>query len=261
MQTWSEFYHTIVSESEKFEDPFFRGVSNNTYKLLPFLFREFDGISVSSQNVKRLEMNLYTFYKNHSAIFHTNNSEMDSWDILFEMRHYALPTRLLDWTSTFSVALYFAIKNVKEGTIPCIWILDPKKMNKLSFNEELILDLSNHETQYDELFITYTTEETKFQNPIAIIPSKIHPRLVAQSSFFTVHGTNLLPLDEIYDENIVKKIDIPSSVIPDAKKFLTLTNMNEYSLFPDLHGLSRKIMSKDGFFERNLRDFKKNNDL
>ena len=92
---------------------------------------------------------------------------------------------------------------------------------------------------YEKMFIT--NKITAFKNPIAISPVKSHPRVIAQNSFFTVHGNNLKPLDEIYGRDVIKRFDIPYDVIPDAKKFLKLSNMDEFSVFPDLDGLGRKM--------------------
>jgi hypothetical protein len=131
-------------------------------------------------------------------------------------------------------------------------------MNKLSLDTELILDVSDPLIDYQKHFCFYTEgQEPLFENPIVITPLQKHPRLLAQCSLFTVHGTNLKPLEDIYDGDILKKIEIPSSLIPAAKRFLKLTNMNEYSLFPDLDGLCRKIMREDGYFEGSLKELNK----
>ncbi len=38
-----------------------------------------------------------------------NNSIYDDWDILFYMQHHGIKPRLLDWSDSFSVAVYFAL--------------------------------------------------------------------------------------------------------------------------------------------------------
>jgi hypothetical protein len=241
--SWVDFYTEIIEEIDRlFKDtdngckmPFFRGVSNNTYKLVPTLFRNLD----DPQSLKNLEMTVFVDFESQSAFFHSALSR-NSWEVLYEMRHHWIPTRLIDWTGSFAIALYFALRDYKEGNTPSVWILNAVKLNEKSIKRKRIISIDPEQAfDYKKMFVTFN--EIPFENPIAIYPVKSHPRLIAQSGFFTVHGTNLSPLNEIYGDDVIKRFDIPMDIIPDAKKFLKLTNMNEFSLFPDLDGLGRKI--------------------
>jgi FRG domain len=52
----------------------------------------------------------------------------DQW--LFLARHAGLPTRLLDWSESALIALYFALKEPK----PVVWMLNPLDLNDLSYD-------------------------------------------------------------------------------------------------------------------------------
>jgi hypothetical protein len=156
------------------------------------------------------------------------------------MRHSGIPTRLLDWTENFSVALYFALKGDKPN--PCVWMLDPYKLNKQSFSSATIFNtLTDLEFDYFNGFIAESVAPNK--TPIAILPITQSVRVFAQKSVFTLHGTKRGAVEELFPD-CVTKIEIPAEAIPAAKSFLNLSGVNEFSLFPDTDGLGRYLVEK-----------------
>lgn len=63
---------------------------------------------------------------------------------------------------------------------------------------------------------------------------------MAQRGMFTVHGDNLTALEELCPK-AVKKFVIANKAVPEIKEFLEIANINEFTVFPDLHGLSDYI--------------------
>ncbi|AEY65612.1 FRG domain-containing protein [Clostridium sp. BNL1100] len=232
-RSWNDFLNTIENEINSLDKkgcdiPFFRGHNDGIWELKPSLFRK--GTNVN-------ESNIYFDFVTYSAPL-LENKIMTGWDYLFEMRHCGLPTRLLDWTENFAVALYFAIKGNPKN--PCIWILDPFEMNHQSCgNSEIYNPAIDFEFTYEGAFVK--EQETSFTNPIAIIPIKQSKRLFAQKGVFTLHFENRKSINEIFD-NCVKQIFIPKDAIKEAKSFLKLSGINEYTIFPDFDGLSRYIL-------------------
>lgn len=167
------------------------------------------------------------------------------------MQHHGLPTRLLDWTDTFAVALFFAIRDIpfalggiKEPEVDCspvVWILDASELNKQStFGGAIPEPNSEVSDGYYDYFIS---EEKSFSDSaLAILPPRRGARLASQNGFFTFHSDLSKPLEQFSPKSVMK-FELPRSAIPDAGRFLQLAGVNEYSAFPDLDGLARHLRS------------------
>ena len=234
MDAWSKIVKQVADIIDKLDKkdcdiPFFRGHSNSSWKLLPSLFRK--RYYESYENV------LYEDFVSYSGSLLPR--DLSSWEILFEMRQRGIPTRILDWTENFGVALYFALKE-RKGT-PCIWILDPFSLNQNVLKRNEILNPNDLDFDYKSVFVTEKQEGN--ENPIAIYPVKQNPRILAQKVVFTLHGKKRYPIEKFCPE-FLTKIEIPNNAIPQAERFLTLAGINEFSLFPDLDGLSRYLIER-----------------
>lgn len=99
----------------------FRGQSDESWKLLPKLFR--------NEYTDNLEQDLIDSYKRRYNIF--NNNYIDN---LTDMQHYGMPTKLLDWSRNILIALFFAVENHndKNGKL---FILDRNTLNQHNYLE------------------------------------------------------------------------------------------------------------------------------
>ena len=72
------------------------------------------------------------------------------WEILFDMQHYGLPTRLLDWSENLGIATFFAAvynEKLNINTNAAIFLIDPAEINKYS-GLKFLLDYEASETDY-----------------------------------------------------------------------------------------------------------------
>lgn len=231
MGTWSEFTEAIKGARAQLGNPdtvWYRGQRNKDWGLLPSLYRYSNGLNKEKalfDRFARLSHNLMV-------------DPRSDWETLFDMQHYYVPTRLLDWSEALGVSTYFAImgwnRHRDANSEPCIWILDPLRLNNFSIRREEI-KRTDHDFDYRRVYWEKQPTPTMF--PIAIEPPYRNRRIRAQRGAFTIHGEDSRPLNEICPD-CVKRVKLPLSAIPEAEEFLEFANINQFSVFPDIEGLA-----------------------
>ncbi len=228
--------------------PWFRGEPDVETPLLPKVFRKtLDGrFHSENQLLQMFRMKAPTFTRESMP----PRGDTDQW--LFLAQHVRLPTRLLDWTESALVGLYFALKQDK----PIVWMLDPFRLNELSVTEKV----SDEKLQTKVYPLTWFDPrgpvknigvenikgawETRYDGldlPVAIHPTYLHPRMSAQRSVFTIHGAKKEPLCNLVPETILRKFIIDSNSISSMLKDLHMLGIHESTAFPDLDGLSDEL--------------------
>lgn len=223
-------------------DIWFRGVSDISYELAPgVIWRNIDEPKHSGMIEEWL--NEYSIYA---------DSELsDSFDIYALAQHYGLPTRLLDWTTSPLVALYFSLEKEEQKNNRAIWMINPQQLNNKSADWPGHLSVSDkylRDTYHLEKYLPETlsghNESNLLQGPIAIrVPPK-NRRLTSQKGCFTIHGTSREKINDVLS-------DIPKSIVRiDIKgkrtrnlilKELYLLGFTEDVIFPDLDSFSRRL--------------------
>lgn len=108
----------------------FRGQNDCKYGLVPSLFRYKKG--------EEKERELYETYRKFS--YKLSFARQNDWELLIDMQHYAIPTRILDWSENLGVALFFAITNHADNDV-AIFLLNPYKLNIYSKKQIFLMSL------------------------------------------------------------------------------------------------------------------------
>ena len=227
---WDEFLRQVRRYQSELrgDDPlapiWYRGQRQSEWPLQPSLFRG----SGSS------EKQIYRDFIRHAA--RVGPQRGDAWETLFDMQHHFLPTRLLDWTETFGVALFFAIQS-EPPREAAIYLLQPQRLNRerdVWTPADLGLDYMKH-----YVLAPVGDDETV---PIAVEAPFQNDRMFAQRSVFTVHRRTDKPHDQWNDA--VRRVPLPADAFAEAKVFLGDANITAFTLFPDVAGFARFMRRK-----------------
>lgn len=235
MSAWNDFLQSVKTAEAELGNPpeiWYRGHTDESWSLIPSLIR------VTDWEKKELAL-LYEFKKTASRLFEKRNND---WEVLFDMQHYWIPTRLLDWTTVMGVAIAFILHNeYSDSKDSALYILDPTALNRLSGRDEIVNVPEDRTYNYNDIYLN----KKPFipEKPIAIRPSYQSDRIQAQKGVFTVHGMNVDGL-EITADSCIKKVILPIKAKHEAKQFLKWANLDEYTIYPDIVGMARHITRK-----------------
>jgi FRG domain. len=229
---WAAFLEEINKARHEIGDcgevVWYRGQNSVNYPLLPNLLRY--------RNGTEKEKDLFTSFRKFGD--KTIEKTQSEWETLFHMQHYGVPTRLLDWTETFGIALFFAVHNRRtESDDAAIFLLNPLKLNTLSSQKKLYV-MPRDENMFSYTRVYFDHNPFDPNAPIAVEPAFVNSRMHAQRGVFTVHDNALEPMEDRFP-SVVRKVLLPQCLFSAAQEFLELANINEFSVYPDIGGLLR----------------------
>lgn len=229
---WPGTYDALISavDSAGRGVQLFRGHCDSIWPLLPSLAR----YDWPAGTLADTEQNTYFDFVTRAGDLLAATA--DPWAHIFAMQHFGLPTRLLDWTETLGVAIYFALKSGTGDA--AVWMLNPYVLNKRTLNRDEIIHPTELHGNYYEYYISKV--RALEGNVVAISPLRHNPRVFNQRAGFTLHDDLESPLNVLHPD-AVTKIDIPAAARDGARKFLQAAGISEFSLFPDLDGLAREL--------------------
>jgi hypothetical protein len=220
-------------------NPWFRGQSDTNWDLIPRIYR-----SKNTHNNYEREMTRDFQLFSPQYISHLPNNMLE-W--LFIMQHHGLATRLLDWTESSLVALYFAVDNFSHQNDSSVWILNPWSLNQGVLDKHSIPIYTNDLCQKYVIDIEKIKQrEVEAKYPIAIRPKKNSSRIVAQKGMFTIHGKSDVPINLLQpclsSKLQIHKIEINKDSKLKIKKELYFSGITDSVLFPEIDGISRDLI-------------------
>ena len=253
-ETISEFMARIKEIEAKWADPeeddevglWFRGLQKSSWPLVPGLYRHLD----QKTKVYDAEDDIREdFIKRAPSL--TENKPANGWEWYFVMQHYSAPTRLLDWTESPYLGLYFAVRDTEGLHDAAVWALDPWWLkDRVSGKAEVLPPGSPGLTEADTRRYRRwlpdrfnPRQRLKEKLPVAVFPNHFDRRMSAQRSCFTIHGLRREGLDELFSKvtDRLAKIVIPSYATEDIREELDTSCIDDVTIYPDLQGLGTSV--------------------
>ncbi|WP_396145215.1 FRG domain-containing protein [Flavobacterium sp.] len=240
--------------------------------LLPNAYRIYGRVEINDyehifENTKDIENNYKAEFSRKSInFFNQNRIENNEWNKYFLMQHYGLKTRLLDWTENALVAIYFSIEDVSTDDDAVIWILNPHRLNNLTYKsiegysgnssdiyfphshqkKDLISDegkLDIDELCRKYLEMDFNSNEKAY--PLAIYPYLFDERMKLQKACFTIFGNEINGLlENDQKDNFLKSILIDGYKKKQIKEELRWLGISKENVYPGLESNCSDILEK-----------------
>jgi hypothetical protein len=266
---WDEWYRLSKKKLNKQEKlPWFRGVTKVSHVPVPRIYR--GKKTINWEYAENEAVDMQAEFARRAKPFLRQRFPLGIGEYLHLMQHYGLPTRLLDWTESAMIALFFAIAT--KPKTPCLWMLNPSWLNYVNDVTRI-----NRKTKEDKSLVLYTgtdavgqytadkvirkhyfDEHKLAKYPVAVFPPHVDPRIVAQKSVFTIHGKDrdgfysLLKKHGARAQVCMLKISANPRKISNMVDELSRLGVTETTVFPDLEGLSREIKAEYGITEMDV---------
>jgi hypothetical protein len=194
----------------------FRGVGSVRHQLIPSVGRLRHTMNYDLQR----EKDLFEQFQREALPFLTSRPTTQ-WEWLALAQHHGVPTRLLDWSESPLVALFFAVWG-GDAEDAAIYMVKRPREHRLS-------------------------SDPFYQKEIAFYyPGYVTPRLVSQRGVFTVHPKPT----ETYIPDPIKQIVVGRRLKPEFRRKLDSSGVHHAAIFADLTGLSQRLTAVHFFAEK-----------
>jgi hypothetical protein len=249
--TWEELdqkYRDLFSTGKRW---LFRGQRITNWDLQPSLERALDRFKFLPPKPMKSYQDF--FLRQFKRNFHRYSLYLPSDDNNAEwlalMQHHGAPTRLLDWTYSFHIALFFAIESANVGDRCAVWVVD----NDFLRNHMLARLSDSERALYDENakvpLILNKLLAVEEETIVGINPFKLNERLAIQQGVFLVSRCTTKSFMTTFKglrrkrPDAFHKIEIlcTKELLVDALRMLQSVNVWRVSLFPGLDGFCQSF--------------------
>lgn len=248
IQDWEDFVQTVsrFEQGSAFTGRWaFRGHADATWALRTSLMRALEGHDLTAAQALEIERSAVLEFQKQAHLYVPprmafTDDAAGTWTV---MQHYGAPTRLLDWTRSPYVALYFAVTHL-EGD-GAVWLLDAHALQAAVHrgHPTVLARVERAETRAQVLLDP--------DAPAVVYLTDLHlqtDRMAAQQLLFTLSPRILADHGELIAhtlgpaaERAWQKLIVPEALKREFVRRLRTMNITARTLFPGLDGVGRAI--------------------
>lgn len=230
----------------------FRGQADREWRLEPTLYRLVKNFP--KDEALRIEFDSITHFKQQARVFLRPQlipQDKNIGDWLALMQQHNAPTRMLGWTTSFNVALYFAVTDEPTDKAGAVWFFTVHKLRAAMGD-----DLSEQEYQKilddREEFVRFGLQQARPRIDTYDTNLKFE-RVAAQQGLFTYCEQLFCDQADLIGNTLSKlvledrktlplcKIIVGPEAKKELRKYLNKLNITASTLFPGVDGISRGI--------------------
>ena len=233
----------LIDKREQEKKWIYRGQGDSSWGLQTSIDRMFeDPLSISTSKLNT-EIALLKRFQRESHHYGINNIDLlniPEW--LSLMQHYGAPTRLLDWTHSPWVGLFFAIVELGDKKNAALWLADWTAIDNKGNSTVKDKFKCDHNLVSVENFSDVINSG---DGVIKLNSFKQNQRQIIQQ------GTFLFPLnvEKTFEENLgstltkseLTKIILPYDIKHDLMRTLYRMNISYTTLYPGIEGFGRSL--------------------
>ena len=212
-----ESYNDFVNELNGRGDVFvFRGQANSNYILIPSGLRE--------EHIKDADVQMFRFVDEMK-----NSFGLDELTCIEIAQHFSLPTRMLDFTYSYDVALFFACYDPKNKHINQdgkVFILNKTKYEQILRDKNKLSSqiIRNNKFLYEWLqkYVDKKSTNAKYRGeidmPIFVDATQQFDRLYMQKGLFLLWGNDDRSFESILEDEGIAYDDLIDTITIDKDK-------------------------------------------